>query len=126
MPGARAEIVIDYYNRRIKVMDYTGLFEEISGTLEAFAEVEEIGKIIVYIPPEKKHEAETCGYSEEGIIRGYYPGKNCHIFSSYPKNSRGISLHKKKEDRIIEGCLKMDRGTGKIPQKPESSRKKET
>ncbi|MGA9188784.1 MAG: putative beta-lysine N-acetyltransferase [Methanosarcina sp.] len=124
MPGARAEIVIDYYNRRIKVMDYTGLFEEISRTLESFAKVEEIEKIIVYIPPEKKHEAETCEYAEEGIIRGYYPGKNCHIFSSYPKNSRGISLHKEKEDRIIESCLKMDRGTGKIPQKPENSREK--
>jgi len=115
--GTKAEIVIDYYNRRVKVVEYTGVFEEISRILESFAQVEEIGKIIVYIPPEKKHEAETCGYIEEGIIKGYYSGKNCHIFSSYPKHSRGISFHKKKEDRVIEGCLKKIRRTGKVLQK---------
>lgn len=114
--GARAELVIDYYNRRIKVMDFTGSFEEIAGTLKDFAKAEEMGKISVYTPPEKEHEPETCGYAEEGIIRGYYPGKNCHIFSSYPKISRGISFNKEKEDQVIKDCLKKGRGTGKIPQ----------
>ncbi len=35
-------------------MDFTGLFEEVSETLKALAEAEEVGKIIVYTPPEKK------------------------------------------------------------------------
>lgn len=124
MPGARAELVIDYYNRRIKVLNFTGLFEEISGTLEALAEAEEIGKIIVYTPPEKGHGPETCGYAEEGVIRGYYAGKDCHIFSSYPQNSRGISFHKEKEDQVIKNCLRKGRGTEKIPQKSRDSGKK--
>jgi putative beta-lysine N-acetyltransferase len=123
MPGARAEIVIDYYNRRIKVMDFTGRFEEISGTLEALAEAEEMEKIIVYTPPERGHEPKTCGYVEEGTIRGYCAGKNCHIFSSYSKNSRGISFHKEKEDQVIKNCLKKGKGTEKIPQKSGDSRR---
>ena len=45
-------------------MDFTGPFEEISGTLEALAKAEELGKIIVYTPPEKRHGPETCGYME--------------------------------------------------------------
>jgi beta-lysine N6-acetyltransferase len=114
LPGAKAELVIDYYNRRIKVMDFTGHFEEIAGTLEAFARAEEMEKIIVYTLPEKEHEPEICGYAEEGIIRGYYPGKNCHLFSSYPKSSRRISFHKEKEDRIIEVCLKKGKRNEKI------------
>ncbi|KKG14278.1 GNAT family acetyltransferase [Methanosarcina sp. 2.H.T.1A.6] len=126
MSGARAELVIDYYNRRIKVMDFAGLFEEISGTLEALAEAEEMGKIIVYTPPEKGHEPKTCGYAEEGIIRGYYAGKDCHIFSSYPKNSRGISFHKEIEDQVIKNCLRKSRGAGKNPHKLGDSRKKKS
>ncbi|MDQ1251246.1 MAG: beta-lysine N6-acetyltransferase [Euryarchaeota archaeon] len=117
MPGSRAEIIIDYYNKRIKVMEYSGLFEEISEALEAFAKVEEMGKIIVYTPEEKKHEPETCGYLEEGIIRGYYSGKNCIIFSNYPQSSRGTSFHKEMEDQIIDGCLKERKKTGTVLQK---------
>lgn len=126
MPEAKAELVIDYYNRRIKVMDFTGLFEEISETLETFAGTEEIGKIIVYTPPEKRQEPETCGYMEEGVIRGYYAGKDCHIFSSYPESSRGISLHKEKEDRIVKNCLRKGREIGKNRPKKGSSRKRES
>jgi beta-lysine N6-acetyltransferase len=123
-PGAKAEIVLDYYNNRVKVMNYTGLLEEVSEILEAYAKAEKIGKLIIYIPPEKKSEAETCGYTEEGIIRGYYPGKDCHLFSSYPESSRGISSQKEKEDRIIEDCLKMYKQAGKIPNELENSLKK--
>jgi len=105
-------------------MNFTGLFEEISGVIEALAEAEEVGKIIVYTPPEKGHGPENCGYAEEGAIRGYYAGKDCHIFSSYPQNSRGISFNKEKEDQVIKNCLKKSRGTEKILQKSGDSRKK--
>lgn len=107
-------------------MEFTGLFEEISGTLETLARSEEMGKIIVYTPSEKRQEPETCGYVEEGTIRGYYSGKDCHIFSRYPEGSRGISFYKEKEDRIIKNCLRKDRGTGKNQQKKRSSRKRES
>ncbi|MDY9928043.1 MAG: putative beta-lysine N-acetyltransferase [Methanosarcina sp.] len=122
-------MVFDYYNRRIKVMDFTGPFEEISGTLEALAKAEELGKIIVYTPPEKRHGPETCGYMEEGIIKGYYTGKDCHIFSSYPvfscypQNSREISFHKEKEEQIVKNCLRKGKEAGKPPQKPVDSRR---
>lgn len=123
MPGLRAEIVIDYYNRRIKVMDYTGLFEEMARALGTFAKKEKIEKIIVYVPPEKRHEAKICGYMEEGIIKGYYSGKSCHIFSSYPKTSRGISSSTEKEDQIIEDCLKKGRKIGEVAQKQDKKQK---
>jgi len=126
MHGSEAELVIDYYNSRVKVMDFTGLFEEISGTLETLAEAEELGKIIVYTPPEKRHEPETCGYMGEGTIRGYYGGEDCHIFSSYVKKFREISIHEKKEDQIIKNCLNKGREPGKILQKSGDSRKKES
>lgn len=105
-------------------MDFIGFFEEISEILETLAEAEEMGKIIVYTPPEKRHEPETCGYMEEGVIRGYYAGKDCHVFSSYPKNSREISFHKEKEEQIIKNCLKKDRRTGKKQQKKGNPRKR--
>jgi len=126
VPGAGAELVIDYYNKRLKVMEFTGLFEALSETLEAFAEAEEMGKIIVYTPPEKKNGPETCGYVEEGIIRGYYSGKDCHIFSSYPENSRGISFQKEEEDQILKNCLRKKREPGKKRQKMGNSRKRES
>ncbi|AKB17284.1 Beta-lysine acetyltransferase [Methanosarcina sp. WWM596] len=106
-------------------MDFSGFFEEISGALEALAEAEEMEKIIVYTPPEKGHEVKNCGYVEEGIIRGYYPEKDCRIFSSYLDKSRGISFNKEKEDQVIKNCLRKGRGTGKHPHKSGNSRKKE-
>lgn len=105
-------------------MNFSGFFKEISGTLEALAEAEDMGKIIVYTPPEKGHELEICEYSEEGIIRGYYAGKDCHIFSSYPINSRGVSPNKDKEDQVIKNCLRKGKGPVKILQKSGTSRKK--
>ena len=124
MPGANAEIIVDYYNRRIKVTGYTGFFEEIAGTLKTISTVEEMAKIIVYAPPEKKNELEACGYSKEGTISGYYSGKNCYVFTSYPEYLRRISFHKEKEDLVIESCLKKDRKTGIVSQKTKKSRKK--
>jgi putative beta-lysine N-acetyltransferase len=126
MHGSEAELVIDYYNSRVKVMDFTGSFEEISGTLETLAEAEELGKIIVYTPPEKRHEPEACGYVGEGTIREYYGGKVCYIFSSYIIKSREISIHEIKEDQIIKNCLNKGREPGKILQKSGDSRKKES
>ncbi len=105
-------------------MNFTGFFEEISGAIEALVEAEKMEKIIVYTPPEKGHELEICGYVEEGIIRGYYAGKDCHIFSSYPINSRGVSSNKEKEDQVIKNCLRKGKGTEKILQKSGDSRKK--
>ncbi|MGB9930022.1 MAG: putative beta-lysine N-acetyltransferase [Methanosarcina sp.] len=113
MLGVKAEFVLDYYNKRLKVMDYIGVFQIITGILKIIAKKEEIEKIIVYTPPEKEHELQICGFVKEGIIEGYYSGKTCHVFSSYPEHTRGISFHKEKEDAIIESCLK----TGKIPGK---------
>ncbi len=107
-------------------MESTGLFEVLSETLEALAEAEEMEKIIVYTPPEKKNGPKTCGYVEEGIIRGYYSGKDCHIFSSYPESSREISFHKEKEDQILKNCLRNNQKTGKRWQKRGSSRKKDS
>lgn len=106
-------------------MDFIGRFEEIAGALKALAGTEKMGKIIVYTPPEKKDEPETCGYMEEGIIRGYYAGKDCHIYSNYPESSRETSFYKEKEDRIIKNCLRKDRGTGKNQKKKKISRKKD-
>ncbi|AKB33939.1 Beta-lysine acetyltransferase [Methanosarcina siciliae HI350] len=126
MPGAGAELVIDYYNKRIKVMEFTGLFEALSGNLEALAEAEEMGKIIVYTLPKKGNEVRTCGYVEEGIIGGYYSGKDCHIFSSYPEIPRGISFQREKEDQILKNCLRKKRETGKRRQKKGGSRKMES
>lgn len=125
-PGLGAELVLDYYNRRIKVMNFSGPFEELACILEALAEQEYMGKIIVYTPPQKVPVLETCGYTEEGIIRGYYSGEDCTIFSNYPKKSRENSLHKEKEDEIIKNCLlkpvtpgKTDEKKGKEEKSPE-------
>ncbi|WP_243684225.1 hypothetical protein [Methanosarcina barkeri] len=38
--GSRADLVIDYYNNRIKVMNFTGIFEKISEVLKIVAKVE--------------------------------------------------------------------------------------
>ncbi|AAM07327.1 putative beta-lysine N-acetyltransferase [Methanosarcina acetivorans] len=126
MPGAGAELVIDYYNQRIKVMEFTGLFEALSGNLETLAEAKEMGKIIVYTPPKKGNDVRACGCVEEGIIRGYFSGMDCHIFSSYPESSRGISFQKEKEDQILKNCLRKKRETGKRRQKKGGSRKMES
>ncbi|MDD2340856.1 MAG: putative beta-lysine N-acetyltransferase [Methanosarcina sp.] len=120
----RAELVIDYYNKRIKVTDFVGFFQEILVALDALAEAEDMGKVIVYTHPEKRHELEACGYIEEGVIRGYYTREDCHIFSSYPQSSRTISFDNEIKDSIIKDCLRKGRESGKSKQKEEVSRKR--
>ncbi|WP_440956750.1 putative beta-lysine N-acetyltransferase [Methanosarcina sp. Mfa9] len=106
MPGLSADLVIDYYNRRIKVMNFRGPFEVLNPFLKELADLEKMGKIIVYTPSREVHALEACGYEKEGMITGYFAGEDCHIFSTFPEKSRKESPFPKKKDRIVEECLK--------------------
>ena len=113
MPGLSADLVIDYYSRRIKVMNFRGSFEVLNPFLKELADLEKMGKIIVYTPSRERHALEACGYVKEGMITGYFAGEDCHIFSTFPEKSRKEPSFPLKEDRIIEECLKKSRSQEK-------------
>lgn len=106
MPGLSADLVIDYYSRRIKVMNFRGSFKVLNPFLKELADLEQMGKIIVYTPSREVHALEACGYEKEGLITGYFAGEDCHIFSTFPEKSRKEPSFPIKEDRIIDECLK--------------------
>ena len=106
MPGLSADLVIDYYSKRLKVMNFRGPFKVLDPLLKELAALEKTGKIIVYAPSREVHALEACGYKKEGMITGYFAGEDCHIFSTFPEISRKESSFPEKEDRIVEECLK--------------------
>lgn len=101
----QAELVLDSYNQRIKVMNFSGPFSELVYALRSIARKENIGKIIVYTPSKKNSIFEVYGYKEEGRIIGYYSGKTCILFSKFSKKKRAESLNKENEDRVLRNCL---------------------
>jgi len=106
MPGLSADLVIDYYSKRIKVMNFRGPFKVLGPFLKELAALEKAGKIIVYAPSREVCALKACGYKKEGMITGYFAGEDCHIFSTFPEKSRKESSFPKKKDRIVEECLK--------------------
>ncbi len=104
--GYRVRIFFDYYNKRLKVLDYDAEnYSALVTRLSWLAEHNQFDKIFL-----KAHESDfqqflSHGYLMEGILRYYFQGKDAYILSRFSSEARVTSDHVIEEAQMIEELM---------------------
>ncbi len=91
-----AEVLLDQYSERLKLMSFHGPFQKLDGYLKRLAKENGLTKLIVYAHEKDIQQLQSSGYEMEGKILGYYSGENCYVFSHFMSDERAKSPDKEK------------------------------
>ncbi len=100
------KVFFDYYNRRLKVIDYDGNnYGAMTKRLAYLAEENHFDKVFL-----KAHRNDfqiflSHGYMMEGVLRYYFRGEDAYILSRFSSSSRAISEDLVKEAELIEQLI---------------------
>lgn len=106
-------LTIDHFNKRVRVEDYLGHFQEcIEETLKAAADMA-AEKIIFKTRKENLQELLSRGFLYEGSIDRFFLGSDCFFLVKYTRNERRNSDEWEKEDRILTDVLNLPSKAGR-------------
>ncbi|KWW22392.1 MULTISPECIES: putative beta-lysine N-acetyltransferase [Peribacillus] len=106
-------LTIDHFNKRVRVEDYLGHFQEcIEETLKAAADMA-AEKIIFKTRKENLQELLSRGFLYEGSIDRFFLGSDCFFLVKYTRNERRNSVEWDKEDRILTDVLNLPSKAGR-------------
>jgi putative beta-lysine N-acetyltransferase len=98
-------IFVDYTNKRLKILDYKCITDEIIMDIVNLAVNERLGKVISNCPTKLLKPFKKCGFTVEGVINGFFNGENAYCISLFIDRNREISVNKDEEDTIIHQCV---------------------
>ncbi len=97
------KIFSDYYNRRLKVLDYSGNnYEGMAEKINYIAQENEFDKVFIKGSSNDWEKFMSYGYVIEGIFKYYYNGENAYSLSKFFSSQRRNSGAIEKENEIIE------------------------
>ncbi|MFC9601249.1 putative beta-lysine N-acetyltransferase [Peribacillus butanolivorans] len=102
-PRCTLHITIDRFNKRVRVDDYLGHFQDCVEESLKVAENIAAEKIIFKTRKENVQELLVQGFLYEGSIDKYFLGSDCFFLVKYNKNERRNSENWEKEDQILAG-----------------------
>jgi len=94
-----AELILDQYSERLKLMSFQGPFQRLDSYLKKLAKENRLTKLIVYAHEKDVQQLQSSGYEVEGRILGYYSGEDCYILSHFTSDEREKSPDK--EERFV-------------------------
>lgn len=107
LSSATLHITMDRFNKRVRVEDYLGNFQEcIEESLKA-AENILAEKIIFKARKENVQELLNQGFLYEGSIDKFFLGSDCHFLVKYTNDDRRNSSQWKKEDQILASVQRL-------------------
>ena len=126
LSSATLHITLDRFNKRVRVEDYLGNFQEcIDESLKA-AENILAEKIIFKARKENVQELLNQGFLYEGSIDKFFLGSDCHFLVKYTNDERRNSSQWKKEDQILASVQRLPlKGVLKPPPSSFSGRRAE-
>ncbi|MED4581754.1 putative beta-lysine N-acetyltransferase [Brevibacillus choshinensis] len=99
---ASGDLVVDIQNRRVKLHVYDpNLIGEMDQLMRKLASDSDATKMIVY---GKKADVEkwlALGYSQEGVIEGFFQGENAQMLSCYLTEERATSVARDLAEDIL-------------------------
>lgn len=105
--GYRVRIFFDYYNRRLKVIDYEATdYRAMVNRMNWLAEANNFDKIFLKATKDDWQVFLTFGYVLEGIMRHYFQGDDAYILSKFRSVERISSPHLIDESNLIENLMK--------------------
>ncbi len=108
-PDYTLEVLVDPYNRRIRIDDYQGNIEKIIEASETIARDTNAEKLIIKARMEQFTDFIEYGYRFEGRIDGYFLGSDCLFFSKFYSLNRKECNHWLKEDGIMNRVNQLGR-----------------
>ncbi|MBO8137777.1 MAG: putative beta-lysine N-acetyltransferase [Desulfotomaculum sp.] len=99
----KGTVVVDGFNKRLKVSSYQGAdMEGFVNALKNIAVKHELEKIIFNAKGVNKEILLKLGFSEEGSIPGFFAGEDCYCLSLFLTEERARSNYLDKEDKILQ------------------------
>ena len=102
-------LTIDYYNKRIKVLDFQGDIAGICQRLEYLAKRNDFDKIFIKARAEEWQAFLAHGYMLEGIILHYFNGENAFVVSRFLSRDRISSPSLIEESELIQHLMSQPR-----------------
>lgn len=98
-------LTVDYYNKRLKVLDFSGDIAGICERLEYLARQNEFDKIFIKAGADEWQRFLTHGYMLEGIILHYFNGEDAYVVSRFLSRERINSPTLIEEAELIQGLM---------------------
>ena len=104
--GYTVNVFFDYYNRRLKVLDYDAEnYTEMIRRLAWLAESNHFDKIFVKAGREDFQKFLSHGYMMEGVLRYYFRGQDAFVLSRFSSTKRMQNDGLIEEARLIEELI---------------------
>lgn len=108
--GYRMRLFFDYYNRRLKVLDYEATdYAAMLGRTRWLADANDFDKIFLKATKDDWQVFLEHGYMLEGVLRYYFRGEDAYVLSRFRTQERLTSEHLIKETELIENLTKTPR-----------------
>lgn len=106
--GYKGKLFLDYANKRVKVLQYSG--ESIKGlvlNVRELAEANRFDKIIFMAKEDDWENFLSHGYMLEAIIRYYHNGDKAYVMSKFRSLERATSSALMEETKLIEQLMEV-------------------
>jgi len=107
--GYRLRLFFDYYNRRLKIIDYEtdndDAYPAITKRLAWLAEHNSFDKIFLKAQKHDFQKFLAQGYVMEGVLRYYFRGQDAYVLSRFSSSGRAQSDHLVEEANLVENLL---------------------
>lgn len=105
----QADIVVDYFNRRLRVLEYRGNLMSLLDEVNEIAEMNSFEKIICMAKREDLFEFMSCGFMVEAMVQKYFNGSDAYFVTKYFTNERRNSDKWMEEESIMTDILRNPR-----------------
>ena len=110
--SGHGEILLDYFNQRVKIINFTGRAEDMLEALFEYVKTKDIDKVFFISPYNNLENFLSLGFLKEATIDGFFRGDAGYYLSKYLSGNRMESESVLKEDEII--LVSLD-NTNKLP-----------
>ncbi len=118
--GYTVNVFFDYYNRRLKIVDYDATdYTAMIARLAWLAEANSFDKVFVKATSEDFQKFLSHGYMMEGVLRYYFRGRDAYVLSRFSSITRAQNKDLVEEARLIEDLIYHSKPTSDIRPLPE-------
>ncbi len=104
--GYKVKVFFDYYNKRLKIVDFDADdYSQMIQRLAWLAEANHFDKIFVKARKEDFQKFLSHGYMMEGVLRYYFEGEDAYVLSRFSSDERVSSSDLLQEARLIENLI---------------------
>ncbi len=104
--GYTVNVFFDYYNRRLKILDYDATdYTAMVRRLAWLAESNQFDKVFVKARSEDFQTFLSHGYMMEGVLRYYFRGKDAYVLSRFSSVDRVHSADLVAEAKLVEELI---------------------